>query len=73
MYAILITRTCKKTLIFPFICTQGYCYGFHDVLETYNQITPNLRLSGGTNFAPVINKAIDIVKHERTVRGSSIS
>lgn len=55
----------KDKAVFPFRA-EGYCYGFHDVLEMYNQITPNIRFSGGTNFAPLIYKAIDIVKHERS-------
>ncbi|XP_061193007.1 uncharacterized protein LOC133201230 [Saccostrea echinata] len=55
----------RDKAVFPFRA-EGFCYGFHDVLEMYNQITPNIRLSGGTNFAPLIYKAIEIVKHERS-------
>ncbi|XP_069118410.1 uncharacterized protein [Argopecten irradians] len=46
--------------------TEGYCNGFHDVLEAYNQITPNVRMSGPTNFAPLIRQAIDIVKKTKS-------
>ncbi len=41
---------------------QGYCQGFHDVLDVYNAITPAIRMSGPTSFAPVIHKSIEIVK-----------
>ncbi|XP_033724744.1 E3 ubiquitin-protein ligase RGLG4-like isoform X2 [Pecten maximus] len=51
--------------VFPFR-TEGYCHGFHDVLEAYNQITPNVRMSGPTNFAPLIRQAIDIVKKTKS-------
>ncbi|XP_060071306.1 uncharacterized protein LOC132551209 isoform X1 [Ylistrum balloti] len=46
--------------------SEGYCHGFHDVLEAYNQITPNVRMSGPTNFAPLIRQAIDIVKKTKS-------
>ena len=42
------------------------CQGFEQVLVTYNQIVPSLTLAGPTNFAPVIYKAIEIVKLERS-------
>ncbi|XP_021356493.1 E3 ubiquitin-protein ligase RGLG5-like isoform X2 [Mizuhopecten yessoensis] len=51
--------------VFPFR-SEGYCNGFHDVLEAYNQITPNVRMSGPTNFAPLIRQAIDIVKKTKS-------
>jgi len=41
------------------------CEGFEAVLDLYNQQTPSINLSGPTNFAPVINQTIDIVKQER--------
>ena len=37
------------------------------MLEAYNQITPNVNLSGPTNFAPLIHQAIDIVKRTKQV------
>lgn len=46
---------------FPFV-SQGFCQGFHNVLDVYNQIAQRVRLSGPTNFAPVIRKAIELVK-----------
>ncbi|KAL3861290.1 hypothetical protein ACJMK2_007332 [Sinanodonta woodiana] len=50
--------------VFPFLA-EGYCRGFQDVLSKYNQIVPNVQLSGPTSFAPIIYKAIDIVKRKR--------
>jgi len=41
------------------------CKGFEEVLERYNQTTPNLRLGCPTSFAAVIRKAIEIVKQSR--------
>ena len=38
------------------------CDGFNEVLSRYNDIVKKVVLSGPTSFAPVINKAIEIVK-----------
>ena len=46
---------------------QGYCRGFADVLDAYTQIAPNVRMSGPTNYAPLIHQAIDIVKTTKQV------
>ncbi|KAL8574786.1 hypothetical protein ACOMHN_035329 [Nucella lapillus] len=46
--------------------TMGPCQGFQDVLRIYNEMTPRVRLGGPTNFAPLINQAIDIVKRNKS-------
>ncbi|CAL1540042.1 unnamed protein product [Lymnaea stagnalis] len=51
----------KDHSVFP-LKTEGIPSGFKEVLEIYNQLTPKVRLGGPTNFAPLINQAIDIVK-----------
>jgi len=38
------------------------CYGFQEALQRYTEITPAIQLSGPTSFAPLIRKAIEIVK-----------
>ena len=50
--------------VFPFFPNEQPCVGVAQVLQRYNEITPQVRLSGPTSFAPLINKAIEIV--ERT-------
>ncbi|TYZ63912.1 hypothetical protein PybrP1_012159 [[Pythium] brassicae (nom. inval.)] len=48
---------------FPFRANPG-CRGFAEVLQRYTEITPTLKLSGPTNFAPVIKEAIRTVERE---------
>jgi len=55
----------KDRTTFPFR-QQGYCIGFRDVLAAYSEIAPNVKLSGPTSFAPIIHRAIDIIKHTRS-------
>jgi E3 ubiquitin-protein ligase RGLG len=40
------------------------CAGFTEVLSRYNTVTPTLKLSGPTNFAPVIRQTIQAVQRE---------
>lgn len=55
----------KDTGVFPFL-SEGYCAGFQTVLSAYDSIAQRVRLSGPTNFAPLIYKAIDIVRHTKS-------
>jgi len=58
-------RTTLDRKIFPLRPDGSYCKGFRGVLEAYNEITPKIRMSGPTNFAPLIREAIRIVKKTR--------
>jgi E3 ubiquitin-protein ligase RGLG len=51
----------KGDLVFPLTKNGKYCEGFEEVLEVYNEITPKIELYGPTNFAPIINRTIEIV------------
>ncbi|TXG71393.1 hypothetical protein EZV62_006328 [Acer yangbiense] len=48
--------------VFSFHSDQTPCNGFEEVLACYRNIVPNLKLSGPTSYAPVIDAAIDIVE-----------
>ncbi|KAJ1442441.1 Zinc finger, RING/FYVE/PHD-type [Sesbania bispinosa] len=48
--------------VFSFHTDNSSCHGFEEVLACYQKIVPNLRLSGPTSYAPVIEAAIDIVE-----------
>ncbi len=56
----------KDRKVFPFSST-GYCLGFKDVLAKYNEILRDVRLSGPTNFGPLIKESIKIVKETKQV------
>lgn len=51
--------------VFPFNPDDTPCKGFADVLDRYNSTVNKVTLSGPTNFAPLIHKAIETVKKER--------
>ena len=51
-----------------YIIFQGECEGFNEVLEEYNKVAQTVKLAGPTNFAPLIEKAIEIVKSKKQVR-----
>lgn len=55
----------KDTRIFN-LKSSGSCFKFTEVLEMYNQIAPQITLSGPTSFVPIIRHAIEIVKHVGT-------
>nr|XP_025672374.1 E3 ubiquitin-protein ligase RGLG4 isoform X2 [Arachis hypogaea] len=48
--------------VFSFHSDHTPCHGFEEVLACYQKIVPNLKLSGPTSYAPVIEAAIDIVE-----------
>jgi len=54
------SRTTDKG-IFPYHQDRA-CFGFAEVLQCYNEITPLLIFSGPTSFAPLIRGAISIVR-----------
>lgn len=45
---------------------KGDKKGFKAVLDTYNRITPTVKLHRPTNFAPLIKKAIEVVLERKT-------
>ena len=66
-------RETKDKSVFPIKEPDGCCDGFNGVLEAYEEITPGIKLSGPTNFAPLIMKAIEIVSATRKVCSRNIS
>ena len=68
--------TTKDKSVFPFLvdAQTGFeipCYTFANVLQMYNNIANDIALgkiqmSGPTSFAPLINKAIEIVQKEQS-------
>jgi len=55
-----VTTTDKG--VFPFFPDERPCYGVAEVLQRYTEIAPHVQMSGPTSFAPLINKAIEIVQ-----------
>ena len=43
------------------------CKNFDEVSQAYREITPRMRLSGPTNFAPLIDEAVKIVQQRQQV------
>lgn len=56
----------KDHSVFNFNATDQPCKGLDSVLESYNEVVRHVSLSGPTSFAPIIEKAIDIVSKDRT-------
>jgi E3 ubiquitin-protein ligase RGLG len=54
-------NTTDKT-VFSFNTDEAPCFGVSSVLSRYTEIVPHLQLLGPTSFAPLIKKAISIVK-----------
>lgn len=56
----------KDHSVFSFIEDGTPCNGLCDVLKQYTEVVRRVSLSGPTSFAPIINKAIEIVKQEKS-------
>ncbi|XP_071946365.1 uncharacterized protein [Antedon mediterranea] len=56
----------KDKNVFPFKSNGTPCNGFMEVLEYYNEMVSKVALGGPTSFAPIIRKAICIVKEKRS-------
>jgi len=52
----------RFSLFFP----NRSCNGFQEVLARYNEVTPHIKLSGPTSFAPIIRQAIAIVRNTKS-------
>jgi len=50
--------------VFPLQSTP--CQGFQQVLDSYSQIVPRIKLSGPTSFAPLIYETIKIVRQTKS-------
>ncbi|KAG8383257.1 hypothetical protein BUALT_Bualt05G0165600 [Buddleja alternifolia] len=48
--------------VFSFYPNGRFCEGFEEVLRRYRDLVPQLRLSGPTSFAPVIEMGMSIVE-----------
>ncbi|KAK6947184.1 hypothetical protein RJ641_000657 [Dillenia turbinata] len=59
--------------VLSFHSDHSPCHGFDEVLACYRQIVPNLRLSGPTSYAPIVDAAIDIVTRSVNVHEQELS
>jgi len=57
--------TTSDKSVFPFFQDGRPCNGCAEVLQRYSEIVPCAQLSGPTSFAPLIDKAIQIVSATR--------
>ncbi|ARF08888.1 copine [Catovirus CTV1] len=56
----------KNFKVFNINKNNVFCHRFNQVLDCYNEITPNIKLSGPTSFRPIIMQAIEIIKYTRS-------
>lgn len=56
----------KDKSVFSFNEDGSPCKGLDDVLKKYSEVVRRVTLSGPTTFAPLINKAIEIVKRQQS-------
>lgn len=56
----------KDHSVFSFNQDGSPCNGLTDVLKQYTEVVRRVTLSGPTSFAPLINKALEIVKQEKS-------
>ena len=62
----LLLLYCSDKSVFPFFPDRDPIT-FQEVLARYVQIAPGISMSGPTNFAPLIDKSIEIVKRLKSV------
>ena len=46
---------------------ENDCKNFDEVLLAYREFAPRIKLSGPTNFAPLIDEAVKIVQNRQQV------
>jgi len=51
--------------VFPLKSSGEDCQGLKEVLSCYKEVAPGIALSGPTSFAPLIYKAIELVKESK--------
>lgn len=51
--------------VFPFYPDGRPCYRTADILRRYQEIAPQIQMSGPTSFEPIINKAIENCQRQR--------
>lgn len=52
----------KNQSVLPILTDRGsFCIGFEEVIQRYNKLALVIQPSGPTNFAPIIDKAVDII------------
>lgn len=56
----------KDDSVFSFNVDGSPCKGLDDVLRQYREVVRRVTLSGPTSFAPLINKAVEIVKQDQS-------